>query len=95
MVRLGPAGNGFLIGPIDSSETSISDSAYGEGAPMTAIRPRGSGGRRHEGRIHDPEFGSWIGEVARAVRDVVDSTPRTIRLCALIAVAAASWAFLR
>ena len=62
---------------------------------MTAVRPRRSGGRRQEARVHDPEVGSWIGEVARAVRDVVDSTPRTIRLCVLIAVAAASWAFLR
>lgn len=95
MARFRPAGNGFLIGPIDTPGKRFPDSAYGEGAPMTAIRPRGSGGRRHDGRIHDPEFGSWIGEVARAVRDVVDSTPRTIRLCALIAVAAASWAFLR
>ncbi|RGA06568.1 hypothetical protein DI270_002650 [Microbispora triticiradicis] len=67
----------------------------GEGAPMSAIRPRGSGERRQEVRFHDPEIGSWVGEVARAVRDVVDSTPRTIRLCVLIAVAAASWTFLR
>ncbi|MCT9935237.1 hypothetical protein N5079_34050 [Planotetraspora sp. A-T 1434] len=62
---------------------------------MTAIRPRESGERRREERIHDPEFGSWIGEVARTVREVVDSTPRTIRLCILIAVAAASWAYLK
>jgi hypothetical protein len=62
---------------------------------MTAIRSRESGGRPQGERFHDPEFGSWIGEVARAVRDVVDSTPRTIRLCVLIAVAAASWAYLR
>ncbi len=62
---------------------------------MTATRPRVRGGRRDEKRFHDPEFGSWIGEVARTVRDVVDSTPRTIRLCILIAVAAASWAYLR
>jgi hypothetical protein len=62
---------------------------------MSAIRPRGSGGRRQGERFYDQELGSWIGEVARAVRDVVDSTPRTIRLCVLIAVAAASWAYLR
>ncbi|GAA0412632.1 hypothetical protein GCM10009530_76460 [Microbispora corallina] len=62
---------------------------------MTAIRSRGSGGRRQVERFHDQEPGSWIGEVARAVRDVVDSTPRTIRLCVLIAVAAASWAYLK
>ncbi|MBP2704547.1 hypothetical protein JOL79_12050 [Microbispora sp. RL4-1S] len=61
----------------------------------TTIRPRGSGGRRQGERFQDPEFGSWVGEVARAVRDVVDSTPRTIRLCVLIAVAAASWAYLK
>jgi len=60
---------------------------------MTTVRPRGRGGRRQE--VRDPEFGSWIAEVARMVRDVVDSTPRTIRLCLLIAIAAASWAYLR
>nr|MBO2473244.1 hypothetical protein [Actinomycetales bacterium] len=64
-----------------------------KGAAMTTVRPRGRGGRRQE--VRDPEFGSWIAEVARMVRDVVDSTPRTIRLCLLIAVAAASWAYLR
>lgn len=62
---------------------------------MTAIRHRARGERRDEERFHDPEYGSWIAEVARTVRDVVDSTPRTIRLCILIAVAAASWAYLK
>jgi hypothetical protein len=66
-----------------------------EGATMTAIRPRVRGGRIQKERFHNPEPGSWIGELARTVRDVVDSTPRTIRLCILIAVAAASWAYLK
>ncbi|MEV7011923.1 hypothetical protein [Streptosporangium sp. NPDC051022] len=46
-------------------------------------------------RLPEPEVPSWIGEIARTVRECVDSTPRTIRLCVVIAVAAACLAFFR
>lgn len=62
---------------------------------MTAIRPAGDAEPPAQEPPGVSEPSSWVGEVARMIRDVVDSTPRTIRMCILIAVAAASWAYFK
>lgn len=59
---------------------------------MPETPPESGSGREPEPASPEtPPPSTWIGEVARMVRDVVDSTPRTIRLCIVIAVAAAAW----
>lgn len=62
--------------------------------PSTSPEPEEEASPARE-RLPEPEVLSWIGEIARTVRECVDSTPRTIRLCVVIAVAAACLAFFR
>ncbi len=63
---------------------------------MTDSQPPREADRAPE--LGEPESGvdrSWMGEVARTIRDIVDNNARTARTCILIAAATAAWAFFR
>ncbi|MEV4180707.1 hypothetical protein AB0J28_04580 [Streptosporangium canum] len=58
-------------------------------------RPNGDDPARREEPPDLDSPSTWIGEVVRMVRYIVDNNGRTIRMCILITAATVAWAVFR